>query len=425
MYREERWDPMYSEPRGTFSTPFIVPSTGSNCINDGLTISSPLNNRGKAHLELTSYTYASKSGDLVPEGSYSFLKIIGTMSSFNCIKGDWVAKDHTGDGGYFMVVNGSPNQVSFGKTFYQATAQPVCPYTLYEFSAYVINVLPGNSPSAGAGSEPNISFYINNTWVSQSGPIAYSTAVTGWEPQWVKVGGLWYSGPNTSVDLRIDNATFVASGNDLGLDDISMAICGPEITYPDMDLSPKFCGPGILHLNALVTSSINTYSSYLFERSIDGGSTWQSISSAKTGSPVYDGVSNTYSYTAVYGDIPVDVSMNGYIYRLKVATNSVNLAGTTCNISADKVITVSAFTKPNAGTDITGCNPSTTAQLAAALPGETWSDVSGNPIAAAISNSGSVSGMTVNGIYKFQLTNTAGCIDTICSNTGPGQKRWR
>ena len=266
---------------GTFSVPFIVPRTAVTCINDGLTPSSPLNNIGKSHPELTSYTYASTSGSLGPEGTYSFLKIIGTWASRNCIKTDWVAADHTGDGGYAMIVNGSPNVASFGSTFFQATTIAVCPNTLYEFSAYVINVLPGNHIAAIAGSQPDISFYINNTKVSQSGPIQYSDASTSWIPQWVKVGGLWYSGPNTTVDLRIDNATFVASGNDLGLDDISMAICGPDISYPNTDLTPKFCKPGILPLEALVTASINTYSHYIFERSIDGGVTWQVLSIPK------------------------------------------------------------------------------------------------------------------------------------------------
>ncbi len=398
---------------GTFSTPFILTATGNNCINNGSTISSPPQNLGKAHPELTSYNYAKNSGSLGPEGTYSFLKIIGTMTSLNCIKGDWVAKDHTGDNGYFMVVNGSPNSALFGETFYQAKSQPVCPNTLYEFSAYVINVLPGNSPSAGPGSEPNISFYINNTKVSESGPIAYSTSATGWEPQWVKVGGLWYSGQNTSADLRIDNATFVASGNDLGLDDISMAICGPEITYPDLGSSPKFCVPDTLPLNAMVKSSINTYTYYIFERSTNGGSTWQSISTPKVGSPVYDSGTNTYSYRAVFGNIPLDATMDGYRYRLKVATNEANLSGNTCNISADVTLTVSAFNRPNAGIDITGCNPSTTAQVSAVNPGETWTVVAGNPAPANINNSGSISGMVVNGIYKFCLTNTSGCTDTI------------
>jgi hypothetical protein len=399
---------------GTFSVPFIVPRPQISCINDGLTPSSPLNNIGISHPELTSYTYASTSGSLGPEGAYSFLKIIGTWASRNCIKTDWVAADHTGDGGYAMIVNGSPNITKFGSTFFKANAISVCPNTLYEFSAFVINVLPGNHSAAITGSEPDISFYINNTKVSQSGLIRYSDASTAWVPQWVKVGGLWYSGQNTSVDLRIDNATFVASGNDLGMDDISLAICGPDISYPNTDLDPKFCKPGILPLEALVTASINTYSHYIFENSTDDGVTWQVLSVPKTGSPVYDGAANTYSYIATYGYIPVDASMNGYKYRLKVATTETNLNGELCNVSAVKVITVAAFTTPDAGADITGCNPLTTAQLAPAPAGQTWLTVANNPSpAATINNAGSITGMTVNGIYKFQLSNTAGCYDTV------------
>jgi len=105
--------------------------------------------------------------------------------------------------------------------------------------------------------------------------------------------------------------------------------------------------------------------------------------------------------------------MNGYKYRLKVATNETNLIGETCNISAIKVITVSAFTTPDAGADITGCNPATTAQLAAASTGQVWLTVAGNPAGATIDNAGAIAGMTVNGIYQFQLSNTAGCYDTV------------
>ena len=398
---------------GTFSAPYITANPTVSCINNGSTIASPLGNLGNAVSGLTTYNYASTSNSLGPEGTYSFLKTMGTMAIRNCIKTDWVASDHTGDGGYAMIVNGSPNSNSFGKTFYQASSMAVCPNTLYEFSAYVINVLPGNSPYAVAGSEPNISFYINNQLVSTSGAIAYAGAANSYVPQWVKVGGLWYSGPNTSVNLRIDNATFVAGGNDLGLDDISLAICGPEITYPNISLTPQFCSYGVLPLNAQVKASINTYSSYIFQRSTNGGSTWTDMGTAKTGSPVYDALTNSYVYTAQYGDIPIDPSMNGYRYRLKVATDAPNLTGNSCNVSADKVITVSAFSKPVAGADIVSCNAISAASLAAAQSGEIWSASGTNPAAAAITQAGAVSGLTINGIYEFYLTNTAGCVDTV------------
>ena len=400
--------------RGTFSTPFIVPSATLSCVNNGAAGSfNPPQNVGKAHPETTTYTYTSASGGLGPEGTYTFLKTIGTMTAKNCIKGDWVASDHTGDGGYFMVVNGSPKVGTFGKTFFSYKTQPVCENTLYEFSAYVINVLPGTSGSATPGSEPNISFYINGQLVSTSGAIKYSDASTGYTPQWVKVGGLWYSGPNTTVDLRIDNATFVAAGNDLGLDDISMAICGPEITYPDNDLSPKFCMPGILPLSATVKSSINTYSYYQFELNKNDGNGWQSLpKGVQTGSPEV-AVDGSYSYVATYGDIPVTFDMNGYQFRLKVATDPANLTGVTCNIAATKVITVAAMEYPNAGIDVNDCTGITSYQFAAAKAGETWKVAPGNPVNATIDQTGLVSGMTANGEYKFILTNSIGCEDFV------------
>ncbi|WP_170878379.1 Ig-like domain-containing protein [Daejeonella lutea] len=401
---------------GTFSSPYITPNnTVNNCINNGSTTAGPVGNLGNSKPLQTTYTYASTSGGLGPEGTYSFLKTLGTISASdrNCIKTDWVASDHTGDGGYAMIVNGSPNSATFGKTFYQATSIAVCPNTLYEFSAYVINVLPGNHVAAAAGSEPNISFYINGELVSTSGAISYSTAATNWVPQWVKVGGLWYSGPNTSVDLKIDNATFVAGGNDLGLDDISMAICGPDITYPNIDLTARYCSYGVLPLKADIKASINTYSAYIFQNSIDGGLTWTDMGTAKIGSPVYNSTLNVYEYQATYGDIPITPSMDGYRYRLKVATDINNLTGTLCNVSADKIITVSTFNYPSGGADITGCNSSATAKLVAAAAGETWTTVAGNPSSATIDQSGNIAGMTANGIYKFQLTNTVGCSDTV------------
>jgi len=176
---------------GTFSAPYISANPTVSCINNGSTVASPAGNLGNAVSGLTTYNYASTSNGLSPEGTYSFLKTLGTMATRNCIKTDWVASDHTGDGGYAMIVNGSPNSNSFGKTFYQASSMVVCPNTLYEFSAYVINVLPGNHAAATPGSEPNISFYINGQLASTSGAIAYSNASSSYVPQWVKVGGLW------------------------------------------------------------------------------------------------------------------------------------------------------------------------------------------------------------------------------------------
>ena len=65
---------------------------------------------------------------------------------------------------------------------------------------------------------PSISFVVNGTdTIGTSGHIPY-------DRQWHKVGGNLLLLHHT-VDLKVINSTFVASGNDLGLDDISFNVC--------------------------------------------------------------------------------------------------------------------------------------------------------------------------------------------------------
>ncbi len=69
--------------------------------------------------------------------------------------------------------------------------------------------------------------------------------------------------------------------------------------------------------------------------------------------------------------------------------------------------------KPNAGTDKAICEPQSTTALTDFSPANgTWSAQAGNPAGATITNAGAVSGMSVNGIYKFIYT-VNGCADTV------------
>lgn len=69
----------------------------------------------------------------------------------------------------------------------------------------------------------------------------------------------------------------------------------------------------------------------------------------------------------------------------------------------------------NAGTDLTACPTTTTAQLPAAGTGQIWSGLSGNPSAASVNAAGAVTGMTAEGVYGFVLTQGA-CHDTVFIN---------
>src|ERR1035437_7831015 len=125
------------------------------------------------------YNYTATTGGMGPEYTYSILKVMGDASGSNCIHDPiWIAKDHTGDGGYFMAVNGAPNS-SLSPVFYQIKTIPVCIGTSYEFAAWVINMMPAGGLDSAA---PNISFKVNGSVIGTSGPIPY-------DHQWHQVGG--------------------------------------------------------------------------------------------------------------------------------------------------------------------------------------------------------------------------------------------
>ena len=332
--------------KGTFSPPFITvnSSNASNtsCTKSGSASYNPVGNIGNAlngcsssgsSLPCSGYNYVYKSGGLQPEFTYTIIKNIGDANGGNCIKGDWRGQDHTGDGGYFMAVNGAPNN-TYSNIFYQIKSIPVCPGTQYEFSAWVLNILPSSSPAAVAGSEPNISFNVitpdGTQTIGTSGPIAY-TAI----PTWVKVGGTFTASATTnSVDLQVVNATAVATGNDLGLDDISfnvvqsnIAVTGPNNT----------CEGNSLTVNYVVTDITHTNTWYKWQKSIDGGATFVDSSlGAQQAAFIGDSIKLPLTINNVSS------GMNGYKYRLAVSTSEAGLANATCSYVNEYTLVVNA-----------------------------------------------------------------------------------
>ncbi len=330
--------------KGTFSVPFItVNSSAANCTKSGFGSFNPSGNVGNAlagcsaapgsAIPCSDYTYTAASGGLKPEFTYSIVKTIGNNSGGNCLKGDWRGSDHTGDGGYFMAVNGAPNS-TYSSIFYQIKSIPVCIGTTYEFSAWVINLLPATSGSAIAGSQPNISFKVNGTVIGNSGPIGYSNT-----PVWVKVGGSFVA-TTDMVDLQVVNATAVASGNDLGLDDISINVCGSQIQVNGPDGSTNgtasVCEGSTAAISYIVTDPTNSNSWCKIQKSVNGGSTFTDISSGSQAT--YTGSSFTIPYSLGI----VNSSMNGYKYRMVVSTSQAGLTSADCGYFNDFTLIVTA-----------------------------------------------------------------------------------
>lgn len=310
--------------KGTFSTPFItINSNADSSTWSGTKTYNPAGNIGSAltgcntpgnAVPCSDYIYTAKKGGLGPEFRYTIIKTLGDANGGNSVKGDWKGADHTGDGGYFMAVNGAPD-TTFSKIFYQIKSIPVCVGATYEFSAWVINVLPSSSSAARPGSEPNISFIVNGTVIANSGRIAYNAT-----PTWVKVGGSFVATTNT-VDLQVVNATAVATGNDLGLDDISINVCQSQIAVSGPVAT---CSGSTANAEFTVTDNSQTNTWYKWKVSKDGGATF--VDSTSGEQATYNG--NTFTLALDLGT--VTSAMNGYKYRLSVSTSQEALASADC-----------------------------------------------------------------------------------------------
>lgn len=323
--------------RGTFSIPYITPNAGADaCLQSGSNSYNPINNVGSQLdgcsnpsgniFPCSDYNYTAVSNGMVPEFTYSILKVMGDVSGSNCIHDPiWIAADHTGDQGYFLAVNGAPD-ITKTPIFYQIKSIPVCVGGTYEFSAWVINMMPSGTVDAA----PSISFVVNGTdTIGTSGHIPY-------DHQWHKVGGS-FNATTSTVDLKVINSTFVAGGNDLGLDDISFNVCeskisvvGPAVAAEGNTVSPVYT----------ITDASNTNTFYEWQVSRNSGITFTNITG---GTFTYTNGTATLSYdiTNVSSDLS-QTNANGNIYRLVVAASRGGLNTPDCKYFNDYTLVVAA-----------------------------------------------------------------------------------
>lgn len=165
----------------------------------------------------TSYSYSS--ADFPMDGSY-------TVENSTAGSGQvwWSTKDHTGDaGGYMMVVNASISKTDY---FFKTTVNGLCPGTLFEFSAWVMNLLRSSDLSP-----PDITFQIEKT----DGSIlaSYTTgAIARQNIALWRQFGFYFSTPvgvSTVVIRMRNNSAGGAPANDIALDDITFRPCGPTV----------------------------------------------------------------------------------------------------------------------------------------------------------------------------------------------------
>jgi len=245
------------------------------------------------------------------------------------------------NGGYMLVINAAYRIDSA----FQQTITGLCPNTYYELSCWMRNICSkcgcdsngvgatggaGYLPTAtgdSSGVYPNITFEVDGIDYYTTGNILY----TG---QWIKKGFTFLTGAaQTSFTLKYFNNAPGGGGNDWALDDISVSTCSPNMKYSP-SLNPIVCDSNIITIYDTVRCFFNNYVYYKWQRSTDGGSTWNDVTAALGPSvPFWNGSAWEYvsSYTIPPGQTqPIN---NGDKYRLVVATTMANLSTASCRFT--------------------------------------------------------------------------------------------
>ena len=268
-------------------------------------------------------------GPQLPAGttSYSFVGFNGpqdgeyTVGSNTFAYGWNMPSDHTvGDtNGKALIVNAS---FTTGE-FYTTSVNGLCENTTYEFSSWLLNILP-SSGCGGNGIPVNVQFEIWDITdtsllaIGDTGNI-FSSAT----PTWLQYGLVFQTLPaQTSIILKMINNGAGGCGNDLAIDDIVFKSCGDLIAIEDGSGSDsvEICSSETPYSDTITAiPDFAVFSSHFYQ--------WQ-VST--------DGV----NWSDVAGENNVSISISGITtttyYRAKVAEFAANLGNSDCITFSDE-----------------------------------------------------------------------------------------
>lgn len=254
----------------------------------------------------TSYTFTSSDPN---DGSYT---VSNTTAYF-----DWHSTtDHTPNdtNGKSLIVNAD---FTAGE-FFKRTVTGLCENTSYEFSSWLMNLLP-SSGCSGNGIPINVKFQIwdaTDTTVLASGDTGDISNTTS--PIWERFGLVFQTVPEqTAVILKMINNGPGGCGNDLAIDDIVFRTCGDyiAITNAQGENHMEACEenrPVSAQLTAEPDFSIYTTHAYQWQQSADG-TNWTNIPGETT---------QNYTTPAL---------SSSTFYRVKVAEDAINLSSQLCS----------------------------------------------------------------------------------------------
>ena len=146
------------------------------------------------------------------------------------------------------------------------------------------------------------------------------------------------TGPaQTSAVFSIRNNSQGGGGNDWVIDDIAVATCLPTMSYSPT-INPNVCTGNTIIIADTISSFFNNYTTYKWQRSIDGGTNWTDITGVTS-------LPDTNYYVTSFTVPPTSTNLadSGNLYRVVVATTSANLVDPNCNISDGVTITLSVL----------------------------------------------------------------------------------
>lgn len=343
----------------------------------------------------------------LPAGTTTYTFVGGSPSdgfytvSSNTAFFDWHdIDDHTPNdtNGRMLVVNAD---FTAGE-FYRTNITGLCENTSYEFSSWMINLLPSTTACPNGGIPINVRFEIwdnTDTNLLARGDTGSLNGTSS--PNWQQYALVFQTLPaQTSVILKMLNNGDGGCGNDLAIDDIVFRTCGDAIAIEDTlnNTSAYICEdqfPFSTQLTAIPDFAIFSTHFYQWQESTDGIN-WVDIVGE-----------NNQSYTT-------PALNNTTFYRVLVAEDAVNLTNSSCN-SSSEIFEVRNVPFPNAPVstgDLMVCQNDNT-PLRVNVPTDVnvnWYDapVGGNLIEAnsAIYNPNGVAGI----YYAEAETRLGGCL---------------
>lgn len=258
--------------------------------------------------------------------TYSFVGFNGpqdgeyTIGSSTFAYGWNLPSDHTpGDtNGKALIVNAS---FTTGE-FYTTAVSGLCENTTYEFSSWLINILP-SSGCGGNGIPVNVQFEIwditdTNLLASGSTGSIFGSPT----PNWQQYGLVFQTLPSqTEVILKMINNGVGGCGNDLAIDDIVFKSCGDLIAVEDSNNNPSvnICSSETPYSDTLTAIPDNVvFSSHFYQ--------WQTSSDGEV-------------WSDIAGETNEDLNIAGVnvttYYRAKVAEFAANLNNSDCITFSD------------------------------------------------------------------------------------------